>query len=116
MSRRRLPAFLLLLALLGGGFGLPLADALIYHSSTTHLSIASATSATPESAVQPRSGPAHLLGCVLWLSALTGSGLQSSAPVLRASAVASSLATRVALTVYTQTDLSLGLSRAPPLA
>ncbi len=112
MSRRRLPAFLLLFALLGGGFVLPMADALLYHSGAS-----TESAARQDSTLSTATGPAHLLGCVLWLTALTGSGIQSNAPALRTASDASSTAAQVALDLFgTQADFSLGLSRAPPLA
>lgn len=112
MFARRLSAFFLLLTLVGGGLGLPVADAAIYHATPTER----APLTDRASAGAPTTTP-HFQGCVLTLSGLTGASLAGTAPVVEvatASLVTASFATLP--TVLTQTDLALGQSRAPPVA
>jgi hypothetical protein len=113
MTSRRWSALLLLFALIGGGIGLPVADALVYHSSPVQRS-------APVTDDQTLSAPAstlHLQGCVLTLSGMSGSGLAGSSPTVAVATEVAVVAPFAApLTVLTQTDLTLGQSRAPPIA
>ena len=111
-ERLRAKALLLLLLLLAGGFGLPIVDALVFHSATrapvpTQAGIAGA----------PESGSAHLLGCAVWSSLATSTGLPcvplTGSIALARSPEASPLAPA---DLSTQTDRTLALSRAPPSA
>lgn len=104
---------MLLLALVVSGFGLPIADAIVYHSTPT----STPAHHTDDVAVSAPTNTTHLQSCALWLSALTGSGVAATSPVL---AVAAMVPTVTSFTtpqfVITQTDIALGLSRAPPVA
>lgn len=104
---------MLLLAFVAGGFGLPIADALIYHATPT----ATPAHHTDDLAVGAPAPSMHLQGCVLWLSGLTGSGVVGKSPslvVADAAPVAHSFT--APQFVLTQTDITLGQSRAPPIA
>ena len=124
MTSRRLPALVLLLALVAGGFGLPIADALIYHSTPVREdhSRSATGSSLAESGLQDRTVDAptssmHLQGCVLWLSGVTGSGVVPNSPTLALGEAAPVEASFTAPQfVVTQTDIALGQSRAPPIA
>jgi hypothetical protein len=66
----RLQALLLLLALLGGGFGLPLFDAVVFHARPL---------ASAESSVAPEGAPAaHTQLCILDHAGLLEGGMRSS--------------------------------------
>lgn len=113
MAPRRCSALVLLFALLGGGFGLPLADVVVYHSGAT----STTAHHTAEVAVGTQNATLHLQGCVLWLSALTGSGVAGSAPAVRVATAGAGVSRYLTpQQVLTQTDLGLGHSRAPPIA
>src|SRR5690349_6448056 len=113
MTSRRLPALMLLLALVAGGFGLPIADAILYHSTPT----ATPVQHTDDLAVGAPATAVHVQSCVLWLSALTGSGVVAKSPVLAVAQVTPAVAAySTPQFVVTQTDITLGQSRAPPIA
>ena len=120
MTSRRFPALVLLLALVAGGFGLPIADALIYHSTPVredHSRSAAASSLAESGTVDAPTSSMHLQGCVLWLSGVTGSGVVPNSPTLALGEVAPVEASFTAPQfVVTQTDIALGQSRAPPIA
>jgi len=111
LRQRRLPALILVLCLFGGGLGLPLLDALVFHSSGA----AEAASVQDEWTRVHTHGSAHALGCHLWAGAASGTGLPSVGcqppavvqepdhPKYPPSVVADA-----------RTDLSLRYSRAPP--
>lgn len=69
-GRLRAKALLLLLVLLAGGFGLPLTDAMWFHS-TSSMSVATEDGV----AAAHESGSSHLLGCAVWSSPATSTGL-----------------------------------------
>lgn len=121
MAFRRFSALFLLFALLGGGFGLPLADAILYHSTPVadnHSRVATVSaSAEPGLQARTQSSTLHLQGCVLWLSGLTGSGIAGTAPTIQVSESAATVSEHTTPQyVLTQTDIALGQSRAPPIA
>ncbi len=66
---QRLQALLLLLTLVGGGFGLPLYDAVVYHSALEHAQ-ARSNSIASESATS-----AHGVTCAMDLASRCGTGL-----------------------------------------
>jgi hypothetical protein len=113
MTSRRFSALVLLLALVAGGFGLPVADAVLYHSTPA----GTPAHHTDDVALSTPTSSMHLQGCVIWLSALTGSGIGAQSPTLSVALVhtTSSHFTTPPF-VVTQTDVSLGHSRAPPIA
>jgi hypothetical protein len=79
--RSRAPALWLLLALLGGGFGLPLYDAAAYHMRlrSNHVE---GNDAGIESALQNHAlnRPSHAASCVLGLITLAGRGTPALGP------------------------------------
>lgn len=109
-ERMRVKALVLFLVLLVGGFGLPIVDALWFHS----------TSGAPSSAENGigsghESGTDHLLGCAAWSSPATSTGLPCvpATPVLSPAQLRQP--TRTGYTVLpSQSDRSLALPRAPP--
>jgi hypothetical protein len=111
-GRLRAKALLLLLVLLVGGFGLPITDALVFHSTA-------GAPLSPQEELSPgnNSGQAHLLGCAVWSSPATSTGLPSVplARVVQLSA-APQPQPRPPAGVPTQTDRTLAHSRAPPTA
>jgi hypothetical protein len=113
MTSRRLSALVLLLALVAGGFGMPVADAVLYHSTPASPPAHQADDiafGTPTSST-------HLQGCVLWLSALTGSGISGEGPTLSAGrATSNDIRFTHPQVVVLQSDLALGQPRAPPIA
>jgi hypothetical protein len=107
---RRAKALLLLLVLLVGGFGLPVTDAIVFHST------AGAPVSTREVlSARHEAGPAHLLGCAVWSSPATSTGLPgvplASVATLLRSPEPPSLSSAV---LTTQTSHTLAFSRAPP--
>jgi hypothetical protein len=111
--RLRAQALVLLLTLLAGAFGLPLLDAVMFHSTAR----ASATAAPDRLQAGHLTGMAHGLGCAIWTGAASGTGLPGPTPGR------ATLATRSAecpptppFVLSSQTDLSLRHSRAPPSA
>lgn len=113
MAFRRWSALVLLLALVGGGLGLPVADALVYHSSPTQRT----APASHEVALGAVSTTQHLQGCVLSLGGLSGSGIVGAGSTVAVAAAIDLTASYPAeSTSFTQTGITLGLSRAPPIA
>jgi len=114
-SPLRLPAqaLVLLLTLLAGAFGLPLLDAAMFHSTAR----ASATAAPDRLEAGHTTGVAHGLGCAIWTGAASGTGLPGSTPA-RATLAARSAECPPAppFVFFSQADLSLRHSRAPPSA
>jgi hypothetical protein len=111
--RSRLHALWLLLMFLGGSLGLPLGDALIFHSTAR-----TAPAAAPDQLDGGHdSGVAHALGCAFWTIAVSGAGLpgpdQPRTAVVPAVVECEASPQPLRLT---QTDISLGHSRAPPSA
>jgi hypothetical protein len=110
--RVRFQAALLLTVLLGGSFGLPLLDALVFHRTT---SAAPRPTLGKETVSQDSQTPAHALGCALLTSAASGKGLpavglgQSSAPTDPNDA-----AFPACTGIPSETNPSLHHSRAPP--
>lgn len=105
----RFQALLLLLALVGGGFGLPLFDALVFHGRPL---------ARAESAVAPEGSPApHTQICILdHTGLLEGSILSSGHDAITALPDAARLAS-TAVPAGLSADASLlPPSRAPPSA
>lgn len=109
-ARMRAKALVLLLVLLVGGFGLPIVDALWFHST-------SGAPASTETGIGSahESGAAHLLGCAVWSSPATSTGL----PCVPATPVIALAQLREpALSSHTvlpsQSDRTLALPRAPP--
>ncbi len=113
MISRRRSALVLLLALVAGGFGLPVADAVFYHSTP----VSTPAPATDDISIGTPASSMHFQGCVLWLSALAGSGLTGQAPALSVGADAtSSVRVFPPQPVVLQSHLALRQSRAPPIA
>jgi hypothetical protein len=109
----RLRAIALVLTLVLGGFGLPLLDTLCFHSTAV---LATAPQSEPRLGHND-GGVAHLFGCAVLTSAVSGSGLPAlgtppvaSAPRLRESY----LPLRSTLVIHS--DLAFSQSRAPPIA
>lgn len=113
MTARRWSALVLLFALIGGGMGLPIADALIYHSTPT----SPAAHHTDQVAIGAPASKVHLQNCALVLSGLAGSGIAGTSPVVETGS-STTVVTRFTTpeVVLTQSDVSLGQSRAPPIA
>lgn len=107
----RSQALILLLTLLGGAFGLPLLDALAFHSTAQ----ATEAAAPDQLGAGHSTGVAHALGCAVWTSAASGTGLPGA---LHARTLLGRGSTdcghRPPSLLHTQTDLSLVRSRAPP--
>ena len=106
---QRLHALLLLLTLVGGGFGLPLYDAVVYHSALEHTQ-PRANSIASESATS-----AHGVTCAMDLASRCGSGI---AP-FTGSGIAPSLSVRTPIlrpipVAPTQSWPASTHSRAPP--
>lgn len=113
MTSRRLPALILLLALVAGGLGLPIADTLIYHTRP----IATPATPTDDIAVCASASALHLQGCVLWLSGSSGSGVAAKSPAFAVTQVAARVpALSSPQPLVALTDIALGYSRAPPVA
>lgn len=108
----RAKALLLLVILLIGGFGLPVTDALVFHSAT-----GAAVPPQDELSGGHDTGKSHLLGCAAWSSPATSTGLPG-VPVALLAPPGHSLEPHPLSTAVlsTQNDLSLALSRAPPVA
>lgn len=111
-GRLRAKALVLFLVLLVGGFGLPIVDALWFHST-------SGTPVSTEVAVGSahESGTSHLLGCAIWSSPATSTGLPCvpASPTATVAPVREPL--RRVLTVFaSESDRTLALPRAPPSA
>ncbi len=108
----RAQAFLLMLVLMGGGFGLPLVDAVLFHQHGLKAPTDSRSIVSRPLAL----GAAHALGCALWTNAASGRGLPSfSAPravILRWVREARLLDAQVPVS---PADSTLRQSRAPPL-
>jgi hypothetical protein len=109
-GRLRAKALLLLLILLVGGFGLPITDAVVFHSAAG----APATTRDGLSACHD-AGPAHLLGCAVWSSPATSTGLPG-VPLSPVASLSSSPEPDPQYpAVFTaQTDRTPALPRAPP--
>ena len=112
-GRLRIQALVLASTLVLGGLGLPLLDAVLFHSTQ----IATTAPAGNQVGPQDGCGVAHLLGCAV----LTAAVVDRSLPAVGAPLIVS--APRVAepriappAIPSTQTDLSLSQSRAPPSA
>lgn len=106
----RAKALVLLLVLLVGGFGLPIVDALWFHS----------TSGTPVSTEvgvgsAHQSGTAHLLGCAVWSSPATSTGLPCipATPTVAVAQLRESHSPAPTV-FFSQSDGTLALPRAPP--
>lgn len=111
-GRLRAKALLLLLVLLVGGFGLPMVDAMWFHStSRTSVSTDEGIAAAPES------GTSHLLGCALWSSPATSTGLPTlrTTPTVTMARAAEPEACSPPV-FSTQFARTLALPRAPPSA
>jgi len=111
-GRLRANALALLLVLLVGGFGLPIADALVFHAA-----VGAPVPSRDAVSAGHQTGPAHLLGCAVWSSPATSTGLPGvpltpTIALARAPEPHSCFPTARA----TQTDRTLALSRAPPSA
>ena len=109
-GRLRAKALLLLLILLVGGFGLPITDALVFHSTAgAPLSTRDGLSADHDAA------PAHLLGCGIWSSPATSTGLPG-VPLSPTAALPRSAEPHPhsPTVLPAQTDRTLALPRAPP--
>jgi hypothetical protein len=107
---RRAKALLLLLVLLVGGFGLPVTDAIVFHSTAgAPVSTQEVVSAGHEA------GPAHLLGCAVWSSPAASTGLPGMPPAPVAILLPSPERPTLCLAVLTtQTSHTLAFPRAPP--
>jgi hypothetical protein len=109
----RLRSLALVLTLVLGGFGLPLLDTLCFHSTAV-----AATAPQSDSRLGHNDGGvAHLFGCAVLTSAVSGSGL----PALGTPPVASAPQMRephlqFRSTLVTHTDLDFSQPRAPPTA
>jgi hypothetical protein len=106
---QRLQALLLLLTLVGGGFGLPLFDAVAYHSALEHAQ-ARSNSIASESATST-----HGVTCAMDLASRCGTGIAAftglglaPVPSFRTTSL------RPIPVVPTQTWLASTHSRAPP--
>jgi hypothetical protein len=109
-GRLRAKALVLFLVLLVGGFGLPIVDALWFHS----------TSGTPVSTEvgvgsAHESGTSHLLGCAIWSSPATSTGLPCvpASPAVEVALIREPLP-QVLTEFFTRSDRTLALPRAPP--
>ena len=92
---------------------LPAADAVLYHSTP----VAASARYTNGVAVTPPPSSMHLQGCVLWLSALSGSGVASRGTTFSVICTAATSASFITPPfVLTRTDIALGQPRAPPIA
>ena len=109
-GRLRVKALLLLIILLDGGFGLPIVDAVVFHST------AGASASTREGVSAGHAlGPGHLLGCAVWSSPATSTGLPGVPPAPVATLLRSPEPAPLSPAVLiTQTSLTLACSRAPP--
>lgn len=113
LRARRFPAVLLALCLFGGGLGMPLLDALAFHSSGA----AESAATTDEWTRVHIHGNAHALGCSLWTCVASGTGLPSAgshAPLV----VPQADHPKYPLPAVSgaRADLALSRSRAPPHA
>ena len=111
-GRQRAKALVLVLVLLVGGFGLPIVDALWFHST-------SAGSVSTEVGVSNghESGASHLLGCAVWSSPATSTGLPCvpATPAVSLAQVREAQLPAFAF-LATQFHHTLALPRAPPSA
>ena len=111
-GRLRAKALVLFLVLLVGGFGLPIVDALWFHSTST------ATVSTEVGVGGTHgSSTSHLLGCAVWSSPATSTGLPCvpAAPSVESAQAAQPQSPE--LPVLANQDLhKLALPRAPPSA
>jgi hypothetical protein len=109
-GRLRAKALLLLLVLLVGGFGLPITDALVFHSA-----VGAPVSTRDGLSSGHDAGPAHLLGCAVWSSPATSTGLPGVPLQPVASLPRSPEPHPQSPAVFAaQTDRTLALPRAPP--
>jgi hypothetical protein len=110
MSARRLKALLLLLALLGGGFGLPWYDALVFHGSPMRGPSAERV-LTDVGAVAE-----HAQLCALTLATLPGNAPPTATSCFAATSIPAVAPQPPSYSpLLTQAERTLGLSRAPPL-
>jgi hypothetical protein len=109
----RAQAILLLLVLMGGGFGLPMMDAVLFHQHGL-----TAPEDTRSIVSRPLAlGTAHALGCALWTTAASGRGLPSF-PTPHAIVMHWVREARIldSISPVSRDDSTLCQSRAPPLA
>jgi hypothetical protein len=111
-GRLRAKALLLLLVLLVGGFGLPIVDAMWFHSTSgASVSTEKCIAAAPESATS------HLLGCAVWSSPVASTGLPVLPPTPAVTTARAAEPQSASPAVFsTQFARTLALPRAPPPA
>lgn len=109
-GRLRAKALVLFLVLLVGGFGLPIVDALWFHSTSN----ASVSTEVGVGAAH-ESGTSHLLGCAVWSSPATSTGLPClpATPTVAVARVSQQLPPALTI-ITTRHDRTLALPRAPP--
>ena len=106
---RRLQALLLLLTLVGGSFGLPIYDAVVYHSALEH------TQPRANGVAGASAASAHSVSCAIDLATRCGTGIAPLADLAFAViAPVRTVVVRPAQTVPLQTWLHTSQSRAPP--
>ena len=106
----RLQALLLLLTLVGGSLGLPVYDAVVYHSTLDHAQ-SPANSVTSQTAFS-----SHSLICAIDLATRCGTGIAPFADItLTVSTTIRATAPQAAPRAYCHFPLDTTHSRAPPL-